>query len=139
MCRKVAIGHMSNVIDTRQTQVSLPHTTPRHLNRILQTWLTHRLKFVSICDSLQYILWITYASSQYHVASQQNTSSHIPDISPIRSPIPALMPTIPTCPNGFWSNHSVTNSLAYCNMRSNLVGRMSRSAIAEERSKRRIK
>jgi len=58
-----------------------------------------------------------------------------PDITPIRSPRPARIPTTPICPSGFWSNHSVTNSRAYCNIRSNRVGRMSLSIIAAERSR----
>jgi len=62
-----------------------------------------------------------------------------PDISPIRSPMPPRMPTMPICPSGFWSNHSVTNSRAYSSVRSNRVGRMSRSVIDAERSSKRTR
>ena len=59
---------------------------------------------------------------------------YVPVISHIRSPIPERIPTTPICPSGFWSNHSTTNSRAYCSMRSKRVGRISRSSIALERS-----
>lgn len=62
-----------------------------------------------------------------------------PDISPIRSPRPPLIPTMPICPSGFWSNHSVINSRAYCRVRSNRVGRISRSIMADERSSSRTR
>jgi hypothetical protein len=68
-----------------------------------------------------------------------STSCGFPVNAPILSPIPALIPTTPICPSGFWSNHSVTNSLAYCNIRSNRVGRMSRSIIAADKSSSKIK
>jgi hypothetical protein len=60
---------------------------------------------------------------------------HKPDISPNLSPTPARMPTIPIWPRGFWSNHSFTNSRVYSRLRSNRVGRMSRSIIEFERSR----
>ena len=66
-------------------------------------------------------------------------SRDAPDISHIRSPIPPRMPTMPICPSGFWSNHSVTNSRAYSSVRSNRVGRMSRSVMDVERSSRRTR
>jgi hypothetical protein len=66
-------------------------------------------------------------------------AGNAPDISHIRSPIPPRIPTIPICPSGFWSNHSVTNSRAYSSVRSNRVGRISRSPIDVERSNRRTR
>ena len=66
-------------------------------------------------------------------------SIHKPDISPTLSPTPARMPTIPIWPRGFWSNHSFTNSRVYSRLRSNRVGRMSRSIIEFERSRMMIR
>lgn len=49
------------------------------------------------------------------------------------------MPTMPICPNGFWSNHSKMNSRAYWRVKVNRVGRMSRSSIEAERSNNRTR
>ena len=70
---------------------------------------------------------------------ERERERNAPDISHIRSPIPPRIPTMPICPSGFWSNHSVTNSRAYSSVRSNRVGRMSRSVIDVERSSRRTR
>ena len=69
------------------------------------------------------------------LAKRTTGSIHKPDISPTLSPTPARMPTIPIWPRGFWSNHSFTNSRVYSRLRSNRVGRISRSIIEFERSR----
>lgn len=69
----------------------------------------------------------------------QSIGYKLPDISPTRSPRPARIPTTPICPRGFWSNHSVMNSRAYCSIKSKRVGRMSRSVMDDERSRTRTR
>lgn len=99
--------------------MALIYAVPRSLSKRLEDFLKIRGRHVNL---------------QLFQQKGTTESIHKPDISPTLSPTPALIPTIPIWPRGFWSNHSFTNSRVYSRLRSNLVGRISRSIIEFERS-----
>lgn len=74
------------------------------------------------------------AARQTSLSTLGTIQEELPDISHMRSPTPARIPTTPIWPSGFWSNHSTMNSRAYCSVSVNRVGRMSRSSMDAERS-----